>query len=724
MFDFRDSRVTSTDPLGRMPEIEQHVKEESDHPLDSEEMDLLHKKLYAFYQMELSIQEENRLEQSIDEDFYDHIQWTEEDKQTMKERGQAPLVYNVIANSVNWVLGSEKRARTDFKILARRKEETKAAEAKTDVIKYLSDTNLSPFHKSRAFEDSVKVGLGWIETGVQDHDDSEPIYERYESWRNILHDSAATDFIDLKDCRYIYRVKWVDLDVAKAFFPDRAGLLEESVTDNPYGDLFDGDEAMDAAENERQTSGIQSVDEGHKRDRVRLIECWYRTPETVKRLRGENAFAGQVYDETDPRHAQVVQEQPESLGEAIMMRMRVAIFTSAGMIYEDASPYRHNQFPFTPYWGYRRGRTGLPYGLIRGLRDIQEDINKRASKALHILSTNKIIMDEGAVDDIDKLAEEVARPDAIIVKKPNKFLELNAERELAPAHLELMSRNIQMIQQVGGVTDELRGQNSQGLSGVAIQAVQEQGSTTTNKLFDNLRWAEQVRGSKVLSLVEQYMTEAKQVRITNAKGNAIFRGVNDGLPENDICRTRADFVISEQEWKATIRQANTEALTQLMVKMPPQVALVMLDLVVDSMDIANKDELVKRIRQLNGQRDPDAEPTPEEMQQMQQAMQEQQKQQAMQEAMFQAELADKQASAEQKAALAAKTKRDTIISNVDAAQKAIDAAQVIAAVPVAAHIADGILEESGWSGTIPQPTVQPQAPVQEQPPMNNPNGVM
>ena len=63
-------------------------------------------------------------------------------------------------------------------------------------------------------------------------------------------------------------------------------------------------------------------------------------------------------------------------------------------------------------------------------------------------------MDEGAVDDLDEFAEEVSRPDAIIVKKQGKELVINAERELAPAHLELMSRSISMIQTLSGVTDE------------------------------------------------------------------------------------------------------------------------------------------------------------------------------------------------------------------------------------------------------------------------------
>ena len=71
--------------------------------------------------------------------------------------------------------------------------------------------------------------------------------------------------------------------------------------------------------------------------------------------------------------------------------------------------------------------------MIRGMRDMQEDINKRASKALHILSSNKVIMDEGALPDgttIDEFAEEIARPDAIIVKRPGKELVITRKRNL------------------------------------------------------------------------------------------------------------------------------------------------------------------------------------------------------------------------------------------------------------------------------------------------------
>ena len=725
MFDLNDDSITSVkrgSPEDRLDIETPEADAPPENPLDSDSMQELHGRLMDYYRIELDRQSDNRYQQALDEDYFDSLQYTEEEIAELKERGQAPTVYNVIQQSVNWVTGSEKRGRTDFKVLPRGKEDAKAAEGKTKYLKYLSDANRTPFHRSRAFEDAVKVGVGWMECGVQDEDDGEPIYNRYESWRNMLWDSASTE-LDGSDMRYQFRSKWVDVDVAIAMFPTRRAQIEAAVVDGALYTSFelgDGDMAMDQGEWDRSdnTGALASI-VTHNRQRVRLIEAWYRLPEKVKRIRG-GAFNGQIYDAADPRHAEAV-ELGAAVTEKVMMRTRVCIMTTKDLLWEGPSPYRHNKFKFIPIWGYRRGRDGMPYGMIRGLRDIQDDVNKRMAKALHIISTNKVVMEEGVLQDgvsIDDFAKEISRPDAVVVVKNNKLgaIQLNADRDLEPAHLDFASRNIAMIQQVGGVTDELLGRTTNAVSGVAVQKRQEQGSLATARFFDNLRLAEQIRGEIELSLVEQFATEAKQFRITNQRGTPEFVQINDGLPENDITRTRADFVISEAEWRATMREAAVAELTELLTKMPPQVALVMLDLVVDSMDIPNRDEIVKRIRAINGQRDPDAtELTPEE----QQAMQAQQAQAQAQQAMFQAELRIKQADATKKEAEARKTDAQTINEKMNAAGTAMTAATAVIQMPTIAAVADNLLGEAGWQ-SFALPAANGLPPMQQA----APNGMM
>lgn len=708
-FDFAKSELKTDTAIARLPTAEAAAKGAGINALDNDANQALHNRLMAYYLRELRRQEENRAEMATDEEFYDNNQWSETDKATLKERGQVPIVYNVLKPTCDWIIGTEKRSRTDFKILPRRKDASKPAERKTQLMKYLADVNRSQFGKSRAFEDCVKVGVGWLECGVQDDDDGEPVYDRWESWRNILWDSASVE-ADMSDCRYMARQKWVDLDIARSMFPKRAGTVDAAAveSDRFLMDFTNGDTAMDSIEISDGMYRSDRQDFAYNRPRVRLIEIWYRAPVKVKKLRG-GEFSGELFDEEHPGHAEQVAGGHAVVISKVFMRMHVAIMCTKGLLFVSQSPYRHNLFPFTPIWCYRRGMNALPYGVIRGLRDNQQDVNKRASKALHILSTSKTIMDEGAVPDLDDFKEEVSRPDAIIVKKQGKELVINADRELAPAHLDLMQRSIEMIQSASGVTDENMGRKTNATSGVAIQARQNQGSLATAGIFDNLRLANQVHGEKSLSLIEQFFTDAKSFRITNMRGTPEYVTVNDGLPENDIVRTKADFIISEDDWRMSVRQAQVAELMGLMQQLAPvapQIAMVTLDLIVEAMDVPNRDELVRRIRQQTGMRDPDAEgPTPQEIAKAK----EQAEQQAMQKAMVQAQIAEKQASAALKGAQAEKTSGEVQIKaqealaaiagqNVETQKAALEAALIMLASPPAAPVADGVLHEAGFKG--------------------------
>ena len=50
---------------------------------------------------------------AIDHDYYDHLQWREEDAQLLMDRGQAPLVFNESRQTIDWVSGMQKRMRMD-----------------------------------------------------------------------------------------------------------------------------------------------------------------------------------------------------------------------------------------------------------------------------------------------------------------------------------------------------------------------------------------------------------------------------------------------------------------------------------------------------------------------------------------------------------------------------------------------------------------------------------
>lgn len=673
----------------------------------------LHRSLLGHYLREMDRHSENRSDMELDERFYDNDPWSPAEKFILQQRGQMATNFNVISTTINWLIGTERRGRTDYKILPRRKDGGKAAERKTDLMKYLSDSNDSDFAFSQAFASAIKSGIGWMESGWQGEDDGEPVYDRNESWRSMLWDSFAQNY-DLSDARYMFRTRWSDVDTATAMFPERREFLELAAMQQGIGfgaglDEY-GDFAMDQWEELDTISSASSASANSwssPRERVRLMECWFRRPAMTRLLIGGD-FSGEIFDPESIGHQNDIDTGRSALVEKSKMRMYVALMTTKGLLHVQESPYRHNRYPFTPVWAYRRAKDGMPYGMIRGLRDLQTHINKAASKAQYVLSTNKTIMDEGAVADLDEYAEEVARPDAIIVKKRGFDLAINVDRELAPAHLDLMSRMIQMVQSTSGVTDESLGRTTNAVSGKAITARQDQGSLASAEPFDNLRYARKTHGAKMLSLTEQFMTAKKEFRITNMRGTPEYVTINDGLPENDIARTKADFVISEQAWNATMRQAAVTELMEFIGKVAPgqpMLLMAVLDLIAESMDIPNRDEIVKRIRQISGQKDPDADPnappTPEEQAHMADAQAKQQ----MQARMDMAQVTKVEQDAKLSAAKVADLDSDATLKRLEALTVALQNALALMNVPAAAPVADSLLAHAdAVSGSHQDPT--------------------
>lgn len=698
---------------------------------DSQEMLKLHSDVMLWFAQEWDRQAANRYQMALDEDYYDSLQWDEEDARVLVERGQAPVVYNEIKSSIDWMIGTERRVRYDFKVLPRRKEGGKNAEAKTGLLKFLSDTNKSPFHRSRAFDDSIKAGMGVIETGLRGDPTEELLFERYQDWRSTLYDSNSVEH-DLSDARYFFRWKDLDEDIALAYFESRSDIIKASLkNEGQSGDAGDWtqrnrtDPTEDwSAKNGRYFPYDSTPFVSSQRRIARFFECWYRAP--VKHKVFQN---GEKFDSNNPDHVSAVNEG-YGLFDRIEMEIRVVIYTTIGIVYEGPSPYRHGRFPFVVTWCYRRKRDNAPYGWGRSRRDAQDGLNKRHSKAHHILSTKRVVMEIGAVADIEVMRDEVARPDGIIEVVAGKMdkIKIDTDIALANEHLILMDKDAAYIRE--GITEENLGRQTNATSKVAIQARQEQGSIGTTEPFDNHRYAMQQLGEIELSLIEQFYGEAKVIRVLGGRGQANFLELNtldaDGRILNDITAEQSDFMIDEQDYKSSLRQSMFESLFEMMSRMAQmgaegmKSAMSMLDLVVDMADLPNKDELVQRIRKINGQRDPDAEQTPEEQQAEQAAQQEQTAQAEIVKRAAEANLKMLEAKVANLEKQTEKVDAERLNEMVTAMYESMQAAQVVATVPGVAPVADEILKGAGYQpvqgGQDPNiPSIQPKQMPEVQP---------
>lgn len=639
--------------------VDPDATQDNDDPLRKADAQRRFRKVRAWWAWERARQSEERSKRIKDHDVYDGDQWAADDRAVLEERAQKATVINVIKPTMQWIIGTERRTRAEWRVLPRKRQESKIAEVKTKYVKYIEDVNKASFERSFGFKDASISGLGWLEVCIIGDDEDEPIYVGYVDWRSMWYDSYGTK-MDMSDWRYAFRSKWVDVDVACAMFPEyAANIRAQAATSYTY---YEDEEGIDDDSLIVQ-DGIEDLSEGfyktNRRSRIELVEAWYREPTKKSRrvLRGKDlgSLNGVEYDEADATHQALLDNGYASIVDNIVMEMRCQIFTGNLLLQDEPSPYRHNRFPFVPIWAYRKKRDGSPYGEVRNLIDMQDDINKRWSKALHILSSGRVVVDDDATDNWQEFEDEVRRADGIIRKKAHSQLAFPDDRSLSEEHVQLLQLAINFVQRVSGITDENLGRQTNATSGVAINSRQDQGFTVTAELFDNLRFSVKMCGELVLSLIEQYSTDEKTIRITGERpGDEDYEDINTVDPRtgevlNDITASQADFVVDTATYSATMRQAMFESMVDLIGKLAPEMAIKLLDMIIDISDIPGKDYFVKRVREVNGMEDPFADMNDPQVRAAQQAKaQEAQRQQRLAQLMQELEVAMQGAEVDKK----------------------------------------------------------------------------
>jgi hypothetical protein len=669
-----------------------------------------HEKRRNWFLAEATRQSTNRSLMAKCEAFYDGNQWNHEDAGTVRDRGQNPVVYNEVKPTIDWLIGTERKARIDFFVVAdeQGQEATEDAANKTKLLKYLDDTNRATFERSYAFEDACKAGVGWLEVGLRGDKSGAPIYIGAESWRNILWDSQATKR-DLTDARYLFRIKVVDLDVAIALFPKKKVELEACVQTGDDAEVFKNwlggtgliaglDTFAGVGNDDLDYMTTKPVDMFNARERVMLLECWSREP----------------FTNTEPG--------PFGIADPVTFKISCCIMTEKDMLIESWSPFKHDRFPFVPVWAYRNKRTGLPYGPIWPLIGPQEALNHRMSRTLYEASVNQVWLEEDAfnpeVMDIDELRQELDSPDgtAIFARGAlagNKVRDRPNQQE-AKFQLGLAQQDIQSIRMMAGVNGENRGLDTNSISGKAVLAKQEQGSLLTMELFDNTLFARQMEGEMTLSLAEQFITDKITVRTATDVGKYDYMTLNepqdDGTYGNDITQRSAHFIVGEQAWKQSYAESAFESLMQVMTQLAsaaPQIVIAMLDIVFEMHpNLPKKETILARIRQVNGQTSSDGKVTPE-----QQAAKEQQAQVAK--AQFDAQMAQLQADIRESQAKGEKLEADAMAKRLEGLYLSAQAAQVLAMAPQITPIADELLKSAGFKDMGGQPMIDAGVPIQD-----------
>jgi hypothetical protein len=463
-------------------------------------------------------------------------QYTEEQTKTYNKRKQPIVTYNRIAPKVNGVVGLIEKLRQAPKAYPRTPKEEAGADLATAVVRYVVDEQqfktLSPF----CGQDAAIDGLSGIELTIEQGDQGDPeIGLAKVEGDDFFYDPRSYD-LDFADARYMGVAKWLDLEMVVEMFPDKETEIRDSVQTG--ADL--------TTNSDRDNKWF--VSDGDAK-RVRVIDHWYM----MKGGWCYCVYTGSV--KLAEGKSYLTDQKGKSFCKFVMFSANV-------------------------------DQDGDRYGFVRQFKSVQDEINQRRSKSLHILNSRRILAEDGAFDDIEKTRLEAIRPDGVVIH--NKGFEASFDDGIKMQETEAQLKFLQEAKEEldsYGPTLSLVGDIGANLSGRAISLQQQAGIAQLGPFMVSYRaWKLRVYRA-IWNAVRQHWKAERWIRITDDENSVNFVGLNQvgtnpqtGMPTmvNQISALDVDIIMEEGPDTINMMADTWEALSALAqngAEIPPAILL-------------------------------------------------------------------------------------------------------------------------------------------------------
>lgn len=520
-----------------------------------------------------------------DRDYYNGQQWTEKELATLRRRGQPALTINYIKRKVEYLRGFERRMRSDPKAFPRNPDDDQLSEAATDALRFVADRNDFDVIRSDVYEDMLIEGTGGVDVTVENGSDGPEVVLTRVPWDRIFADPYSRQK-DYSDARYLGVVIWMDKDEAYETFPGYEDAIETTLGTGSMSDTYDDRPRFSTWSDNRRT-------------RVRVIQIQFK-------YRGAWMIAtvtkGGYLSEPIPSPYVDREGQP-----ACSLKLRSA--------YVDRENNR--------------------YGHARDMISLQDEVNKRRSKALHLMSVRQTYGNQQAIADVDRARRELSKPDGHVeIQNAGVFGQdfgILPTGDMAQSQMALLQHATGELQ-ASGPNAAMAGKDPRIQSGRAIQSQQAGGAIEVEPIIDDLRqWTKQVYEATWLR-VRQFWTEEKWIRVTDDEKNAKWVGLNQPVtlgqalgelpPEeaaqyaqqmglqpgdprlneiirkdNDIAGLDVDITIEEGPDVANVQAEQFQMLSQLAPAMAQAGTPLPPEVLIEASQLRNKDKLLEMLKQ-------------------------------------------------------------------------------------------------------------------------------
>lgn len=529
-------------------------------------------------------------------EYIDGEQWSENERYTIESRGQQPTVINTVLPTVDMVCAVASQQQADIQVIGRESSDENMATLLTGLLKHVLDNCHYDYQEKTGIRESYIGGRSWFEVGIfTDERGKDLIKVDHVPWENVYLDPFSRK-PDASDARFIIKAKWLDRDVVKSLFPEAEHLIDS---------VFDDDYQGQEYEAQLNSTGRSEFYWDAKSNRVRVCECYYKMPERVK-IKILNEDTGK-------------QQEKEIIKDVL----HYVIFADEVILQGSASVHAENKpdldidvYPLIPMY-CRRDRKGRPAGLVKSLIDLQDQINKLESKFMWTLMSNRLIVEDGACDDLESVREEYQRPDGVVKLNPGGLNKIRVDDKYRD--LSYMSNHLNFLlateQRISGVNDSMLGLGGTNeRSGVMQSTRISQGASMQTSILENMFYARECVARVILKLIGRYYTDYRIMQVTEPNGERVNYEFNKkertidpatGEVQESILNKIEDIIYYDVILKrvapfTNLKERQMQIFAEVLKTgtLPAEIAgKIMLEL----SDLPNKQDLIMQMQDVQGQ---------------------------------------------------------------------------------------------------------------------------
>lgn len=424
-------------------------------------------KMVKMVEAYVSATSENATSVNRDRDYFDGKQISSTVRQQMNARGQPTIYVNKISPALNGLLGIMDAAESNAECFPRNDRASNSADLATQVLRYITDqTNFSRIRKQCSENYLIQgVAAAIVEWN------GERVKTTRIRWEDFIYDPLSKEH-DFLDAKWLGLAKMMEIADVRAMFGD------DETSDGDFSDfgLFDRNNTKQSWWSHQGRKQVRVVDLYFERDGI-----WHH-----------------------------------------------AIFTRGKLLSSGLSEYK-DEFgrPACPIvaTSYEVSRDGDRYGAIRHMIPLQDEVNARRSKMLHIINNRQVkITDPQMVEANEKIArQEAARPDGVL---PAGF-DMVSTSDMAQGQMLILSQSMADLDRMAPTPAVLGKASGSRESGRARQILQQAGYTELARAFGRYEAFDLAIFRRMWLTAQHYMTGETLIRIVDDPRAPEFVKINE-----------------------------------------------------------------------------------------------------------------------------------------------------------------------------------------------------